>query len=220
MTEDWTGSFQGTSNLPRAVRDQLVQRSRIIEFARGEVIFSPRKPPDHLLFLLEGRVRVSQMSESGREIVLYRVTAGESCVLTTACILTEEAYNAEGVAETPVRAVALRKAAFDDLAAKAPEFRDFIFAAYSRRLIDLLRVIDDVAFGRIDMRLASRLLALADESAALDVTHAQLATELGTAREVISRQLNEFQRRGWLSHVRGRIELRDKSALKTLSEAH
>lgn len=218
--EDWTGRFQGTSRLPREIRDRLLQRSRIVSFPAGQTVFAPGNTPDSLLFLLEGRVRVSQMSESGREIVLYRVTAGESCVLTTACILAEEAYTAEGVAETPVRAVALPRAAFDDLAARFPAFRDFVFAAYSRRLIDLLRVIDDVAFGRIDMRLAARLLALAGEDAVLEVTQAQLATELGTAREVVTRQLNEFQRRGWLAQARGRIELRDKSALKTLGEAH
>ncbi len=148
--------------------------------------------------------------------MLYRVEAGQSCVLTTACILAEEAYNAEGVAETALTVVNLPKASFDRLAAEEPAFRKFVFSAYSRRLIDLLRVVDEVAFGRIDLRLAERLLKLAEEGTELVITHQELASELGTAREVISRQLTEFQRRGWISLRRGRISLTDVSALKTL----
>ena len=219
IANDWTERFAGTSSLPRRVRDMLLARSRIMRAEAGQIIFSPGNVPDNLLFLLEGTVRVSQTSDTGREIVLYRVSAGESCVLTTACILAEEAYSAEGVAETPVRAVTLSRAAFNDLVAEAPEFRDFVFAAYSRRLVDLLRVIDDVAFGRIDMRLAARLLALAGKGDSVATTQAKLATELGTAREVISRQLNEFQRRGWTRTARGRVELCDKPALERLAGA-
>lgn len=126
--------------------------------------------------------------------MLYRVDAGESCVLTTACMLAEEAYNAE-----------------------EPAFRSFVFAAYSRRLIDLLRVVDDVAFGRIDVRLADRLLTLASGNREIPATHADIASELGTAREVISRVLHDFQKRGVIAQSRGRIELTDKPALRALA---
>jgi CRP/FNR family transcriptional regulator len=94
-----------------------------------------------------------------------------------------------------------------------------VFAAYSRRLVDLLRVVDDVAFGRIDVRLADRLVALAGDFKEILATHQQLASELGTAREVVSRVLHDFQKRGLVAQSRGRIALIDKPALKALAES-
>ncbi|NCW55423.1 MAG: Crp/Fnr family transcriptional regulator [Rhodobacteraceae bacterium] len=215
--DNWTDRFAGTAGLPRPVQDRLTTVGRAIRVKAGEVIFSPTHMPDSLLFLYEGRIRVSQSSEVGREIVLYRIDAGDSCVLTTACMLAEEAYNAEGVAETDVILIKLPKPDFDKLVAEEEAFRKFVFAAYSRRLIDLLRVVDDVAFGRIDVRLAERLLILAGNQKEIQTTHQLLAGELGTAREVISRVLHDFQRRAMILQSRGRITLQDKAALKKLS---
>jgi len=214
---DWTEMFQGTRSLPRSVRDRLLAAARTLKYPTGRVVFAPDNVPDSLLFLVDGTIRVSQTSESGRDIVLYRVEAGESCVLTTACMLAEEAYNAEGLAETDVVAVVLPRSDFDRLVAEEPAFRTFVFAAYSRRLIDLLRVIDDVAFGRIDVRLAQCLLALAKDAREILTTHQQLATELGTAREVISRVLQDFQKRGLIAQSRGRVALIDRAKLQALA---
>lgn len=216
---DWTERFYGTSQLPEPVRARLRTAARIVRFPKGAQVFGPNNVPDSLLFLYDGTIRVSQSSDTGREIVLYRVESGESCVLTTACMLAEEAYNAEGIAETDVTAVVLPKPAFDRLAAEEDSFRDFVFQAYSRRLIDLLRVVDDVAFGRIDVRLAERLLALAGDKTEIRATHQQLASELGTAREVVSRVLNDFQKRELVSQSRGRITLVDKKALQVLAQS-
>ena len=216
---DWTERFQGTRALPRAVRDRLVQVAQVRSYSKGQEVFGPQNVPDSLFFLFEGTIRVSQTSENGRDIVLYRVDAGESCVLTTACMLAEEAYNAEGVAETDIIAIVLPRLSFDALVAEEPAFRSFVFAAYSRRLIDLLRVVDDVAFGRIDVRLADRLLTLAGGDKEIAATHAQIASELGTAREVISRVLHDFQKRGFIAQSRGRIAVMDKSALRALADS-
>jgi len=205
--------------LPRKVRDRLVHVAQIRTYSKGQEIFGPLNVPDSLLFLFEGTIRVSQSSDTGREIVLYRVDAGESCVLTTACMLAEEAYNAQGVAETDITVVILPRSAFDKLVAEEPAFRNFVFAAYSRRLIDLLRVVDDVAFGRIDVRLADRLLSIAGGAKEISVTHAQIANELGTAREVISRVLNDFQKRGLIAQSRGRIGILDKPTLRALADS-
>lgn len=217
---DWTEQFLGTRLLPRDVRDRLLDAARIIKLKSGAQVFGPDNVPDSLFFLYEGTVRVAQTSEGGREIVLYRVTAGESCVLTTACMLAEEAYNAEGIAETDVIAIVLQKDAFDLLAAEEETFRKFVFAAYSRRLIDLLRVVNDVAFGRIDVRLAHRMLSLAGTHKEIPATHQQLASELGTAREVVSRVLHDFQKRGLISQSRGRITLIDRIKLTALAASH
>ena len=216
---DWTERFQGTRSLPRGVRERLLKEARVVRYAKDTAVFGPDNVPDSLLFLYEGTLRVSQTSESGRDIVLYRVDAGESCVLTTACMLAEEAYNAEGHAETDLVAIVLPIPAFDRLVAEEASFRSFVFAAYSRRLIDLLRVVDDVAFGRIDVRLAQRLLALAGGGHEVSATHQQLASELGSAREVISRVLQDFQKRGLIVQSRGRISLADEVALKAIAES-
>lgn len=216
---DWTGRFTGTSSLPRQVRDRLVESARVLQYPVGKIVFSPDNIPDGLIFLVEGTIRVSHTSENGRDIVLYRVEAGESCVLTTACMLAEEAYNAEGVAETDVVVVVLPRSSFERLAAEEESFRSFVFAAYSRRMIDLLRVVDDVAFGRIDVRLAQRLISLANDRQEVAATHQQLASELGTAREVISRVLQDFSKRELITQTRGHIFLHNRQTLTAIAES-
>lgn len=216
---NWIDNFTGLRQLEDPVRRTLVERSRIIKVPRDTVVFGPGKAPDNLLLLLDGTLRVQQVSESGREIVLYRVHAGESCVLTTACLLAYEEYSAEGITETDVQAVAIPKTVFDDLIASSAEFRRFVFTAYSRRITDLFLVIEEVAFRRVDIRLAQKLLDLSGSDNGVDATHQQLATELGTAREVVSRLLQEFQRRGWVALSRGSVELTDRPGLQTLSDA-
>ncbi len=215
----WIDQFPGLSSLDESLQTTLVERSRVVTVPAGTVIFGPGKAPESLLLLLEGVVRVQQVAESGREIVLYLVHAHESCVLTTACLLAYEDYSAEGVAETDVSAVAIPRAVFEDMIARSSVFRRFVFTAYSRRITDLFMVIEEVAFRRVDIRLAQKLLELASGAAALDVTHQRLAAELGTAREVVSRQLQEFQRRGWVAAARGRIEIRDRAALEAFASA-
>ncbi|MDZ4135398.1 MAG: Crp/Fnr family transcriptional regulator [Paracoccaceae bacterium] len=217
MTTDWMTRFEGLSRLEPATKDILRRKSAVMSVPQGTVIFGPGKSPENLLLLLEGRVRVQQVSEAGREIVLYRVEAGESCVMTTACLLAHENYAAEGIAETDVRAVGIPRAVFDDLVSQSVNFRTFIFTAYSRRITDLFLVIEEIAFRRFDIRLAQKLLDLARGTAHIKATHQQMAAELGTAREVVSRQLGEFQRRGWVVQSRGAIELADNAALARLA---
>jgi CRP/FNR family transcriptional regulator len=216
MTQtEWIDRFPGLSGLEPEVRQILSTRARVMSAPAGTTVFGPGRPVENLLLLLNGVVRVSQTSESGREIVLYRVHAGESCVLTTACLLAHEDYSADGVAETDITAVALPRSVFDELVAQSSAFRHFVFAAYSRRISDLFLTIDEIAFQRIDLRLAHKLLELADADDAVHTTHQKLATELGTAREVVSRQLQEFQRRGWVEQSRGLVMLRDRAALSS-----
>lgn len=217
MTQDWTSLFPGLSRLEDGLRARLRAKSAVVSVSAGSVIFGPGTTPDSLLLLLEGRVRVQQVSESGREIVLYRVEAGESCVMTTACLLAYDDYSAEGIAETDLRAAAIPRAVFDDLVASSVAFRTFIFTAYARRMTDLFQVIEEIAFQRMDIRLAQKLVDLSRGAAQLHLTHQQLAAELGTAREVVSRQLAEFQRRGWIVLTRGVVEMTDRAALSALA---
>ncbi|PRX38143.1 CRP/FNR family transcriptional regulator, anaerobic regulatory protein [Meinhardsimonia xiamenensis] len=209
----WTERFAGLRRLSPQLRRKLENAARIRRFRAGDRIFGPGHTPSGMLFLLEGTVRVAQQSDSGREIVLYRVSAGESCVMTSACLFTQHNYFAEGIAESDVVAAEVPKSTFEELLADAPEFRDFVFSAYANRIVDLFRVIDDVVFGRMDLRIAERLVQLANADGEVRLTQAELAAELGTAREVVSRQLGEFQRRGWVELGRGRTRLIDPDAL-------
>ncbi len=214
---DWISRFEGLANLPQAQKDHLIAETKLVDVPKNTIIFGPGKAPENLLLLLEGSVRVSQMSEAGREIVLYRVTAGESCVLTTACLLAYEDYSAEGVAETDARAAIVPRRVFDRLIAESEVFRRFVFSTYSHRITDLFLVIEEVAFKRIDIRLAQKLLGLMDGAHSLRATHQNLAVELGSAREVISRQLQEFQRKGWVKATRGEIEILNPAKLEILA---
>lgn len=217
QAESWIESFPGLARLEKDLRDTLQSHSRITRLPAGSRIFGPGQAPENFILLLEGTIRVQQVSEGGREIVLYRVTAGESCALTTACLMSYEDYLAEAIAETDIRAVTVPRATFDELIARSPEFRRFVFTAFSVRVTNLFRVIDDVVFARLDIRLAERIIALARGGDQLSVTQQQLASELGTAREVVSRLLNEFQRRGWLTINRGGLAIKNHQAIAALA---
>jgi len=218
QTGMWIDGFPGLNRLSSELRASLTEHNAIIALPIGSRIYGPGQSPESYLLLLEGTVRVQQVSESGHEIVLYRVSEGESCALTTACLMGYEDYLAEAIAETPVRAVAIPRATFDDLIARSPEFRRFVFTAFSTRITNLFRIIDDVAFSRMDLRLAGKLLELSHKTGTVAGTQAQLAAELGTAREVVSRMLSEFQRKHWVSLSRGSIAILDRKALERQSE--
>lgn len=216
---DWISSFPGLGKLEPDIAKPLIETSNVVHLHAGTRIFGLGQAPEAYLLLLQGTVRVQQVSETGREIVLYRVSAGESCALTTACLMGYEEYQAEGIAETNVEAVAIPRATFDELIATSTTFRRFVFTAFSVRITNLFRVIEDVAFARVDVRLAQRLLDLGGDARHIELTHQALAAELGTAREVISRQLNEFQRRGWIATSRGAIDVLNLDGLRKLSSA-
>jgi CRP/FNR family transcriptional regulator, anaerobic regulatory protein len=217
---NWIAQFPGLRQLPDDLFHRISTHSQLIALPAGSRIYGPGQAPQSYLLLLDGAIRVQQVSETGREIVLYRVSAGESCALTTACLMGYEDYPAEAIAETGVKAVAIPRATFDDMVARSPDFRRFVFTAFSARVTDLCRIIDAVAFARMDIRLAQKLLELAHGGDTLAITQQQLASELGTAREVISRLLTEFQRRGWITQVRGNITIADRSSLDGLAHDH
>ena len=213
-SNDWIETFPLLGNLDATIRKRLLATALPVTLPEGAMVFREGAECSNYLLVLQGSVRVQKLSESGHEIVLYRVESGQSCVLTTSCLLACEAYNAEGVTETPVEAIAIPNALFQELLAASPEFRAFVFATYADRISGLLMLIDAVAFGRMDSRLAAKLAELADADGAITMTHQELARELGTAREVVSRLLKEFERRGWLSLGRGHIQVCDHGSLQ------
>lgn len=210
---DWTRTVPALSDLDEATRARLRDLSRRAALPAGTKVFGEGSPCQSYLILLSGEVRVQKVAESGREIVLYRVGAGETCVVTTACLMSGVDYDAEGIAETDITAQVLPAPAFRDLLGRSEAFRDFVFRAYGTRISSLLMLIDEVAFGRMDRRLAACLLARAKGAGMVAATHQELAVELGSAREVVSRLLKDFERRGWVGLSRGSVALLDPAAL-------
>ena len=178
-TPNWMENFPRLQQISPDVSRELIAQSKVVSLPKDSLVFGPGMAPQNFLLLIKGRIRVHQVSEGGREIVLYRVQAGESCALTTACLMGYEDYLAEAVVEEDATAVAIPRSVFDDLIARSKEFRQFVFTAFSVRVTNLFRVIEEVAFSRIDIRLAHKLLELAGDETDLHCTHQQLAGELG-----------------------------------------
>lgn len=168
--------------------------------------------------MIDGSVRVQKLAENGREIVLYRVEEGQSCILTTACLLGGGAYQAEAITETPVKAVVMPNKTFHIMIDRSRPFREFVFGSYMQRITDLLMLIEAITFGRIDARLAAHLLKDSDANGVMLVTHQELARDLGSAREVVSRMLKEFERQGMVELGRGRITLLNRALLEQAAQ--
>ncbi len=195
----------------------LRNAARQVTLPPGTCVFRAGNSCDNYLLVIEGTVRVTLLGDEGREVVLYRVGPGQSCVLTTSCLLGKNRYPAEGHTEALVTAWVLPRAAFEDALDHSPAFRQYVFANLGARLADVIRQMETITFHSITRRLASCLLAHADTQGALETTHQQIAVELGSAREVISRQLKRFEAEGLVRVQRGGIELTDIKGLQRLA---
>lgn len=216
MEDNWIDVFPGLAGLEAPAKLILQKAAMVATLPAGTVPFRHGDACESFLFVLSGTVRVHMISETGREIVLYRVEDGQTCILTTCCLMSNEDYPAEAVAESEVSAVVLPAAGFREMVARSTVFRDFVFSTYGRRIFDLTLLVEAVAFRNIDLRLARFLVEGADASGQLALTHQEVAVELGSVREVISRQLKEFERRSWVALRRGQIDVLDAGALRHL----
>lgn len=162
-------------------------------------------------FVIDGCVRVSISSESGRELVLYRVRPGQSCTVTVSCLVNKRPYPAEGMVEGHLEAISIPRALFNDLVERSPGFRQFVLEIFSTRLNHLMELVNEVAFNKLDQRLASRLLELGP---VVSMTHQELAGELGTSREIVSRLLENFADQGLVTLGRKRIAIDDPSLIE------
>lgn len=177
----------------------------------GTCLFQPGDESGAFLIVTQGSVRVEQTNIGGRTVVLYRVAPGDSCVLTTTCLLSGRSYPGYGYAEGQVSAIAISPEKFRDLMGRDRVFQNLVFQSFADRVGEFTDVIDDLLEHRTDLRLA-RWLARHGR-ADIHMTQQELAQELGTAREVVSRSLKAFERRGWIALARGVIHLRDAPAL-------
>jgi len=184
---------------------------------QGTVLFRPEDPCQGFVVVRSGAIKVSLTAENGREIVLYRVQPGEVCLQTFGCLVKGNAYSAEGMAETDLEIEVIPTGEFQRRVEQDAGFREQLFSAVAARFADLERLVEDVALSSIAERLARALLRLAGQKTVLHATQEGLATEIGSAREVVSRQLSLFARAGLIEASRGHIELRDRAGLEALA---
>lgn len=193
---------------------RLCESAIVAEVPEGRHICAERDACHHLALVLEGTARVYKLAESGREITLYRVEPGECCILTASCILSGRPFPAYAASETPIRAVLLPAERVAAWMQTQPAWRDYVWALLAARLADVISLVEEVAFRRLDDRLAEYLLNNAAKTGELRATHQQVATDLGTSREVVSRILKDFEARGWVTLGRGMIGVRRAEALR------
>ncbi len=207
-------SFPVLASLPPPLAGRLLAECLVMRVPAGTHLFDERTPCGAFPLVIDGRVKVAKLSPGGREIVLYRVRPGQSCLLTSSCLLSHRDHAATGIAETEVTLVAVPRETFDALMAGSGAFRDYVHGLFGERLGELMMLVEEVAFRRLDQRLAALLLARGPQVLA---RHQDLAEELGSVREMVSRILSDFEDRGLVCLGRGRIEVADKPGLEALA---
>ena len=214
-TLEWLTAFPPLKELESTARELLSKHSKIVEAPIGTVGYREGGACGAYVMRLAGQSRVYKMSASGREILLYRVHAGETCVITTTCLLGHSNYPASTIVEQPITDVIIPAAAFNQLMIDSAVFRTFVMTNYGALITDLIMLLDEVAFHSLDARLAKLLLETGSDI--INRTHQLMADELGTAREVVSRQLKRFEQKGWVTLGRGHVEISDRVKLVKMS---
>jgi len=195
---------------------QLAECGRTAELKAGQAYLRRGSEVDAFAFVVDGSLRVAKTGEGGREITLYSVGPGECCTVNVLCLLSGQPSPAEAVAETDVRAVIYTRELFRHWMETSGAFREFVHAQLSERMVAMMTLVEEVAFQRMDRRLAGYLAERVEKSGAVELalTHEAVAADLGTAREVVSRLLKCFEHRGVVRLSRGRITVSDPERLR------
>ena len=197
---------------PTPKLSDYISNGDALQATDGTCLFEPGQDGAAFLIVTKGTVRVEQTNKEGRTVVLYRVQAGESCVLTTSCLLSHRPYAGYGYAEGNIEAVAISADRFKSLLASDQQFQDLVFRGFAQRVGELTDVIDALLLHRTDLKLARWLSS--QESSEIHRTQLDIAQELGTAREVISRTLKSFEREGWIEIGRGVVTIKNRPGLE------
>jgi CRP/FNR family transcriptional regulator len=197
-------------SLATAVKQQAIAMSA----PPGAQLFDTGNACQALPLVISGSIRVFKRADNGREISLYRVNPGELCIVTVSCLLGGDAYPAAGVSETEITALALPRPLFMNLTETHPAFRQAVFHLFGERLSGLMQLVEEVAFRKLDQRLAALLASRAPLALG---SHQQLADELGSVREIVSRLMKQFEEQGWVRPGREKVDILDADALRTYS---
>lgn len=206
--------FPSLRDMPAELMRRVDQESGYIEAPAGTVLFETSSACQDFPLPLTGIVRVSRASANGRELQLYRVNPGESCIITSSCLLGDNTYPARGIAEGNFSAVVIPRALFTRIIEQHPPFRTYVFHLFGERLAELMQLVEEVAFRKLDQRLAALLLSKGND---IHATHQSLADELGSVREIISRLLKNFAEQGVLELGREQIRIVDVDALRAMA---
>ena len=199
--------------LPAPRLESLLAEAQLLKVPAGSVLFDAAQPCRGFPLVLEGAVRVAKLAPNGREILLYRVEPGQGCILSGGCLLGHSDYTARGVAEQDVTLLSIPPGPFQELMLQVEPFRRFVFGMYGERLAEVMELVEEVAFRRLDERLAQLLI---HRGPVLEATHQKLADELGSVREIVSRLLRGFEERGWVRLERERITVLEPASLAAL----
>jgi CRP/FNR family transcriptional regulator, anaerobic regulatory protein len=202
-------------NADRGLIRDFQQSAFVARIPEGKDVFVEGDDVDAIALLISGVVRVYKISETGREITLYRFGFGQSCILTANAILSRQAFPAIATVEQDAEAVMIPAHTFQQWVGRYDLWRDFVYNLLSQRLVTMMEIVDEVAFRRMDARVASLLLLRCRENNPVRMTHQEIAAELGSSREVISRILEDFAVQGSVRSSRGMVEVIDASQLQT-----
>ena len=214
----WTGEDAALAALEppaRAILDAL----HPLDVPKGAVLFSPGEAVKGYVIVLSGRVGVHLIGPTGRDILLYEVAPGQSCIQSTLGLFGGDDYTAEATADTDTRLVLLPRHSFFTLLDSSPEFRRIVFQAFAGRMQSMMQLIENVSFLRVEARLAALLLERADAEGRLEMTQADMATAIGSAREVISRRLDKLARAGCIRHERGMVQIVDRAGVERMASS-
>jgi len=214
LRERLLGQYPALRELSDEEVGKVLSEGSLREVPAGTVMFDEAQPCMGFPFVLKGEIGVSKLSENGREIQLYTVDAGESCILTSSCLLGSVDYDAHGVALADTSVFVLPRPTFERLLRSSDAFRHYVFGLFADRISDLMQTVEEVAFKRLDQRLASLLLRRGPRVRA---THQQLADELGSVREIISRIVRNFATQGLVRTGREQITVLDPEGLRRVA---
>lgn len=202
------------ASLPAGELDALLDEAPTMTVPTGTVVFDEQNPCMAFPLILEGTIRVVKTAPNGRELQLYRIVPGDACVLSSSCLLGHSPYSARGIAESETTLVTLPAPLFDRLVSQHEPFRTYVFGIFAERLSELMQLVEAVAFQRLDQRLAALLLG---KGKLIHTTHQQLADELGSVREIVSRLLRGFADQGLVGLAREQIEILDPAGLRSIA---
>lgn len=203
---------------PRTL-ERIAARAQVRRVPAGTTMFGEHQPCSGFPLVLDGSIRVVQHYPNGREMQLYRVKPGESCVLSSSCLLGRNQYPASGTAETAVELAVIPPEDFRALVVEEPSFREYVFSLFGERMASLLGLVEAISYQKLDQRLASLLVKRAGADGTIRATHQALADELGSVREIVSRLLRNFEDRGWVDLGRERVRVVDPGALGDLARS-
>lgn len=212
------GAFPAVAAAGAEVLEEFRRASVVVSIPAGQDVFVEGGQVEGIAFLLSGTVRVYKIGETGREITLYRFGHGESCILTAAAILNQQRFSALATVERDVEAVLVPAPVFRDWVRRFDFSRDFVLELLTERLADVMAIVDEVAFRRMDRRIATLLVDRAISENPVRATHHEVAADLGSSREVISRIVEDLSERGLVRPLRGAIEVLDAGGLRRLAE--